>query len=231
MKKIEQTIDSREVAEMIGKEHNKLMRDIRNYIAQLGESKIGHTDFFTESTYKSSQNKEMPCYQVTKKGCEFIAHKLTGVKGTEFTARYITRFHEMEAIIQHEKSSYSFEELSPELQAIFMHDKKIQAVECRVNKLEDNMIIDYSQQQVLKNEVNKTVVTVLGGKEAQAYKRIGKKVFSECNHDIQDRFSVNSRNNIPRIRFKEAVEYIKSWNPSVNTMLLIQENNLERSEV
>lgn len=45
MRSIEQTIDSREVAEMIGKEHNKLMRDIRNYIAQLGESKIGHTDF------------------------------------------------------------------------------------------------------------------------------------------------------------------------------------------
>lgn len=96
MKELEMMLESREVAEMVGKEHNKLMRDIRNYIAQLGESKIGHTDFFTESTYKSSQNKEMPCFFVTKKGCEFIAHKLTGVKGTEFTARYINRFHEME---------------------------------------------------------------------------------------------------------------------------------------
>lgn len=38
----------------------------------------------------------MPCFLVTKKGCEFIAHKLTGRKGTEFTARYINRFHEME---------------------------------------------------------------------------------------------------------------------------------------
>ena len=42
----------------------------------------------------------MPCYQVTKKGCEFIAHKLTGVKGTEFTAKYINRFHEMEDAIK-----------------------------------------------------------------------------------------------------------------------------------
>ena len=99
MKKLEQTISSMEVAEMVGKEHNKLMRDIRNYIAQLGESKIGHTNFFTESTYKTSQNKEAPCYNVTKKGCEFIAHKLTGIKGTEFTARYINRFHDMEDTI------------------------------------------------------------------------------------------------------------------------------------
>ena len=53
-------------------------------------------DFFTEVTYKDANNQERPCFQITKKGCEFIAHKLTGQKGTEFTARYINRFHEME---------------------------------------------------------------------------------------------------------------------------------------
>ena len=93
-------IDSREVAEMVGKQHNELLKDIRRYAEQLGEGKIPQSYFFTESTYVNSQNKKMPCYQVTKKGCEFIAHKLTGVKGTEFTAKYINRFHEMEDAIK-----------------------------------------------------------------------------------------------------------------------------------
>ena len=93
-------IDSREVAEMVGKAHDKLLRDIRNYIEQLSLAKIGQSDFFIASTYKNERGKEYPCYLVTKKGCEFIAHKLTGVKGTEFTAKYINRFHEMEGIIQ-----------------------------------------------------------------------------------------------------------------------------------
>lgn len=93
-------IDSREVAEMVGKQHNELLKDIRRYAEQLGEGKIPQSDFFTESTYVNSQNKKMPCYQVTKIGCEFIAHKLTGVKGTEFTAKYINRFHEMEDAIK-----------------------------------------------------------------------------------------------------------------------------------
>ena len=93
-------IDSREVAEMVGKQHNELLKDIRRYAEQLGEGKIPQSDFFTESTYVNSQNKKMPCYQVTKKGCEFIAHKLTGIKGTEFTAKYINRFHEMEDAIK-----------------------------------------------------------------------------------------------------------------------------------
>ena len=89
-----------EAAEWCGKEHAKLLRDIRKYVEQLGESKIGFTDFFKESTYVTEQNKTLPCFLVTKKGCEFIAHKMTGQKGVEFTARYINRFHEMEELPQ-----------------------------------------------------------------------------------------------------------------------------------
>ena len=101
MNELEQkTIYSVEVAEMVGKEHSKLLRDIRNYIEQLAEAKIGSGDFFTESKYKDANNQERPCYLVTKKGCEFIAHKMTGVRGTEFTAKYIDRFHEMEDSIK-----------------------------------------------------------------------------------------------------------------------------------
>lgn len=78
IKRIEQFIDSREVAEMIGKEHKNLMRDMRSYEKELGQLKIEPSDFFRESAYQNSQNRTMPCYQVTKKGCEFIAHKSMG---------------------------------------------------------------------------------------------------------------------------------------------------------
>ena len=64
-------------------------------MGQLAEGEIPSGDFFKESTYLDANNQERPCYLVTKKGCEFIAHKLTGQKGTEFTAQYINRFHEM----------------------------------------------------------------------------------------------------------------------------------------
>ena len=51
------TITSMEVAEMVGKEHSKLLRDIRNYVSQLAEAKIGLGDFFTEATYKDANNQ------------------------------------------------------------------------------------------------------------------------------------------------------------------------------
>ncbi len=91
-----ETVTSMEVAKMVNKEHSKLMRDIRRYITQLNESKIGLVEFFTESTYIDAKGEERPCFNVTRKGCEFIAHKMTSQKGTEFTARYINRFHELE---------------------------------------------------------------------------------------------------------------------------------------
>lgn len=90
------TLNSREVAEMVDKKHTDLLRDIRRYVGQLAESNIALGDFFAESNYLDTNGQSRPCYLVTKKGCEFIAHKLTGQKGTEFTARYINRFHEME---------------------------------------------------------------------------------------------------------------------------------------
>lgn len=223
MNELEQKcIDSREVAEMVGKEHKELLRDIRRYCEQLGESKIALTDFFTESTYKTEQNKTMPCYLVTKKGCEFIAHKLTGVKGTEFTAKYINRFHEMEDKIQ-----YQFQNISTEMKAILMHDEKIMKMDERVTDLENNTTIDYGQQQALGDIVNRVVIEELGGKGSPAYREIGKKVFAECNRDLKHYFNVNARNNVPKKRFDEAVKYVKNWEPCTNTKFLIRECNAQ----
>ena len=97
----------------------------------------------------------------------------------------------------------------------------------RVDKLENTMVIDYGQQRVLERLVNSTVVTALGGKSSTAYKEVGKKVFKECNKDIQDRFDVNSRNNIPKLKFNEACEYIKKWQPCTNTKMLIEDCNAQ----
>lgn len=90
-------IDSREVAKMIGKNHNHLTRDIKNYITVLSANpKLDSLNFFKESEYIDAQGKPRPCYLITKKGCELVAHKITGEKGVLFTATYIERFHSME---------------------------------------------------------------------------------------------------------------------------------------
>jgi len=96
------TIDSREVAEMVEKNHADLLRDIRKYEEYLGKSNFALAEYFTESIYKDLQQKERICFLVTKKGCELIAHKLTGEKGVIFSARYIDKFHAMETELKNQ---------------------------------------------------------------------------------------------------------------------------------
>lgn len=88
-------LDSRLVAELAGKGHSDLLKDLRQYNTYLQRGKIPATDFWVEDTYKGRNGKTLPCYQISKKGCEFIQHKMTGQKGAIFTAKYINAFHDM----------------------------------------------------------------------------------------------------------------------------------------
>lgn len=110
----QQVVDSREVADMIGKPHNDLMKSIRNYaqyISTAGDFSL--SDFFIDSSYKDSTGRDLPCYLLTKKGCDMVANKMTGEKGILFTAAYVTAFEKMQKNLQTNLSN-----LSPQLQLL-----------------------------------------------------------------------------------------------------------------
>lgn len=123
--------------------------------------------------------------------------------------------------------SYEMDDYSPEMKAILMHDKKLVKIDNRVTDLENHMTIDYGQQTVLGDEVNKAVLDALGGKHSNAYNEIGKKVFAECNRDLKHYFHVNARNNVPKKRYYEALEYIQEWKPCTNTQIQIRDCNAQ----
>ena len=125
--------------------------------------------------------------------------------------------------------SYQMQNLSSEMKAILMHDEKLVKIDQRVTSLENTMTIDYGQQKVLGDCVNRVVLEFLVGKNSEAYREIGKKVFSECNRDLKNYFHVNARNNVPKKRFNEAVKYISNWKPCTNTVLLIRAHNSQMS--
>lgn len=101
-------IDSREVAEMTGKRHDHLVRDIQRYAETIDNSenpKLGSLNFFIPHTYAiDGQARTYPCYLLTRKGCDMVANKMTGDKGVLFTAAYVTKFEEMEKFITKPKA-------------------------------------------------------------------------------------------------------------------------------
>lgn len=72
----EVAITSLDIAEATGKLHKNVMRDIRNETKKLGE--LAH-ELFTESTYTNKQNKQQPCYTLTKRGAMMLAVKYDAV--------------------------------------------------------------------------------------------------------------------------------------------------------
>lgn len=93
-----QTISSREVAEMMSVRHGDLLEKIDKINKDFGNGKIRYQNYWIESTFEN-RGKQYREFQVTKLGCEFLAHKSTGTKGNLFTARYMDRFNEMEKLL------------------------------------------------------------------------------------------------------------------------------------
>ncbi|WP_368253678.1 Rha family transcriptional regulator, partial [Clostridium paraputrificum] len=114
------TIDSREVAEMLGKEHSYVLEMIQGREGKLGvipvleNANLAVSNYFIPSTYKAG-TREYKCYLVTKMGCELLGNKQQGEKGILFTAKYVERFNQMEQelkgqILNKSKSDNSIKE-------------------------------------------------------------------------------------------------------------------------
>ena len=118
-----------------------------------------------------------------------------------------------------------YQDMSPELKAIFVIDKKQQEMGVKVDYLYNHMTIDYEQQENLNQLARSRAVDLLGGKTSQAYKRVSKKLFSELWRDYKRYFGVNSYKNTARKEYENAREYLIKWSPSTNLRIEIEAIN------
>ena len=171
-------IDSREVAEMMGKTHSEIIQYLEglNYkdgrvkitgiiptLEQSGDLQVAN--YFLESTY-NDRGRTKKCYLVTKMGCELLGNKQQGEKGILFTAKYVERFNEYEKRLEENP----YKNLSKELQAIFIHDEKIQKIEEKIKQLQNDVPLYTSECEVFQNKLKAKIVKLLGGKSAPAYR-------------------------------------------------------------
>lgn len=147
-------LDSREVASMVGKDHPHLLRDIQGYIKVLEKNPdldcglvANVEDYFIKKDYQAEEGgRKYTRYDVTKKGCDMIAHKLTGEKGVLFTAAYINKFYDMEEELKYNRF-------------IKLLDKKIDE---KLNKIETKCSTYYKPSCATKYSICKYIKQRLG---------------------------------------------------------------------
>lgn len=97
--------NSKLVAEVFGKEHRNVVRDIKNLI-EGGVLKNEQTRMFEETTYINEQNKQSyPMFIMNQDGFTLLAMGFNGKKAMEFKLKYIEAFNKMKKEIEVTKPS------------------------------------------------------------------------------------------------------------------------------
>lgn len=121
---------SLDIAEVTGKRHDHVMRDIRNEINELG--KEISRPIFGESTYKNGRGREYPCYMLNKKGAMQLALKYDA----KTRHRVIERIEELESQqTQMEKPSYMIDDPIKRAEKWIVEQTETKALAQENNKL------------------------------------------------------------------------------------------------
>lgn len=203
--------DSRDVAEMIGKEHKELMRSIRQYSSILTSADLRSSDFFIPSYYEDAKKEQRPCFLLTKKGCDMVANKMTGEKGVLFTAEYVTRFAEMEEAHLKPKPLSEREQLMASMRLSLKTAEEIVEVKKEIaevrNIAENQITLDYGEQRRMQKAVAIKVYELESNPNQQ------RKLFRELYREIKDRFAVASYKDVKRKDLQNAIRYVDAWLP------------------
>lgn len=182
-------MDSRDVADMIGKRHDHLVRDIdyyANIISQSNTPNLGASNFFIESTYKQAGNgKVVKCYKLTKQGCEMVANKMTGKNGILFTATYVKAFNAME---QQQNKPMTLTEivassaniLVQQEQAISELKSSVSAQNEKLDKLQASQIINDNWRA----ETTRIINEIVNNSYSYTYESLRKEIYDAVNSRI-----------------------------------------------
>jgi possible bacteriophage antirepressor len=119
---------SLEVAEITGKEHKSVLRDIRDEIEKLEFQRIFTEHIFVPSEYQDRTGRTLPMYVLTREGVLQLA------------ARYdaVVRFKLIEKVSQPAKVLSPVQQLLAQAQILVEMDSRVGAVEQGVRRLEHN---------------------------------------------------------------------------------------------
>ena len=200
------TISSREVAEMMEMRHTELLRKIGNINKTFTERKIASSKYWIESNYKDASGKSNREYQVTKKGCEFLAHKSTGEKGIIFTDRYMDRFEEMENTLKQNIPSYMIEDPIARAEKWIEEYKEKQQLEIENKEL--NKEIDHKENVIIglvdnislaekRARIKQVINHNANGRYAERYNLLYK--------EFQDKYHIDLKRRMDNLEVKSIV--------------------------
>lgn len=222
-------VDSREVAEMLGKSHADILRDIQGSGKNLGiipiltDANLAVVDYFTESSYSDAKGETRKCYFITKMGCEVLGNKQQGKRGILFTAKYVERFNAMEESLRSQSTSILPSNYKEALQQLLLQvEQNEELLEENTklhldNKCLSGQILEWADRSKINFGIRKLAL-----QSKIAYGSLWNELYQELKY--KSHIDLKARGNSPFIQYVKEDE----WSILLETFSAIC-NNYDRS--
>lgn len=210
-----EVVDSRDIAVMVERDHNELLKSIRIYAQYLKEGEVPQDDFFIESTYISGNNQKQPNFLITKKGCDLIANKMIGKKGVLFTAAYVSAFERMRKQLTPPSPMSPAQLIAAQAQLLVDMEKRMDEMQGQTRALEakvDTAMKAFSRpaEDHWKSDMD-TAIKDLGAQMGWALLKLRGKLYAELeqkvNCDLSARLKrLRERKKKAGMRYRDTME-------------------------
>ncbi|MEV2390444.1 Rha family transcriptional regulator [Paenibacillus larvae] len=181
--------DSLTVAEVFGKRHKDVLRDIRN----LECSQEFRERNFAPTTYISGQNKDLPKYIITQDGFSFLVMGYTGKEAARFKEMYIAEFNRMRKQLTKPPQT-QLEILQASIGQLVEQERRLTAVEKRLDDTAEllSMTPINGRQKVIEL-INKIAESLGGGGKVyqqvwrDSYERLKSRVNCKLNMRLENK--------------------------------------------
>ncbi|WP_260981834.1 Rha family transcriptional regulator [Bacillus pumilus] len=214
--------DSVAIAEMFGKNHDDVLKDVRRQMEYAGkEFSLGN---FSESNYTNSRGRTYPKYDLTEEAFTLVVFSYNTKEAVQTKIRFIQEFKRMKEYIQAQerpKAMSDKESLLASMKLTIQLNEDVDGMKEDIKQLRDDLdkkiTLDYSQQQAMKNAVNKRVHKLWNENmvDKSIYENT-RRLYSALWKNLKDAYRVNAYPNILQKDFEEAMSFIEGWRPIFN---------------
>ncbi|HDR3495945.1 Rha family transcriptional regulator [Bacillus toyonensis] len=210
--------DSLTVAEMFGKEHKNVNRDIEVQLEKLAEANEAEWGVlnFGQTQYQHPQNKQWyKKYLLTEDAFAIVAMSYVTSEAMKMKVEFLREFKRMKEHIEKRMQipGDTFGQIELIAAGTSNLNKRVSSLEQVVEK---QLTVDYGQQRVIEKTKAKRIYFLWenGHVDIEVHDST-RKLFGLLGRNLKDAFNVNSYRDILKKDFEEALNFINGWRPMV----------------
>lgn len=201
----EAVTDSLTVAEVFGKEHKHVIRDIEVQIQKLdeaGQQEFSRTNFGL-SNYTNDRGRTYTKINLKEDGFAIVAMAYTTPEVMKMKVKFLQEFRRMKEDLQ-KRTMSPLQMIHTMTSEMMKHGERLNLLE---TKVEEQITIDHGEQRRVQKAIASRVYEEASNKTRRS------ELFAELYREIRDRFGVASYRDLKRKDLQLAIRYIEGWIP------------------